>query len=109
MNQKRTRIPLPHPKPVDNRSGAWLLLVVGTVLLLLSGLLAWTLAGALVDGQIVTGNRAGPRHLYSLALQPTQFYGELLWQGLTTLLLGALAAAALWIGRSLMVADRPRR
>ncbi len=109
VNQKRTRIPLPHPKPVNNRSGAWLFLLTGIVLLALTGLLTWTLIAALLDGQIVTSNRAGPKLAYSQALQPTKFYIELLWQGTSTLLLGTLAVAALWIARVLMNAQKNRR
>ncbi|NBF01772.1 hypothetical protein GV819_05660 [Pseudomonas sp. Fl5BN2] len=109
MNQKRTRIPRPHPKPANHRSGAWLFLLIGMVLLALTGLLAWTLIAALLDGQIVTSNRVGPKLTYNHELQPTQFYFELLWQGTSTLLLGALAVAVLWIGRVLMSAQKNRR
>ncbi|WP_025128401.1 hypothetical protein [Pseudomonas sp. PH1b] len=109
MSQKKTRVPLPHPKPETTRSGAWLFLLIGCALLALTGLLGWTLISALIDGQIVTSNRAGPKLAYSQALQPTKFYFELLWQGTSTLLLGALAVAALWIGRVLMNAQKNRR
>ncbi|WP_265577744.1 hypothetical protein [Pseudomonas protegens] len=109
MNQKRTRVRLPHPQPGKTRSGAWFFLLIGSVLLALTALLGWTLVSALLDGQIVTSNRAGPKLAYSQALQPTQFYIELLWQGTSTLLLGALAVAALWIARVLMGTQKNRR
>ncbi|MBC2654632.1 hypothetical protein H7A76_04180 [Pseudomonas sp. MSSRFD41] len=109
MNQKRTRIPLPHPKPGKTGKGAWVFLLIGSVLLAVTALLGWTLASALQDGLIVTRNRAGPKLAYSQAQQPTQFYGELLWQCASTLLLGALAVATLWIGRVLMGTDKRRR
>ena len=109
MNQKRTRVPLPHPKPGKAGSGAWAFVLIGAVLLALTALLGWTLVTALLDGQIVTSNRVGPKRAYSQALQPTQFYIELLWQGTGTLLLGALAVAALWIARVLMgTQQKPR-
>ena len=54
------------------------------MLLALTALLGWTLVSALLDGQIVTSNRAGPKLAYSQALQPTKFYIELLWQGTST-------------------------
>ncbi|UMZ12479.1 hypothetical protein I9018_01865 [Pseudomonas sp. MPFS] len=109
MNQKRTRIPLPHPKPGKTGRGAWVFLLIGSVLLALTALLGWTLGSAVRQGVIVTSNRAGPKLAYSLELQPTQFYAELLWQGTTTVLLGALAVAALWVGRLLMSTDKRRR
>lgn len=108
VNQKRTRVRLPHPKPGKTGRGAWVFLLIGSVLLALTVLLGWTLGSALLEGVIVTSNRAGPKFVYSQAQQPTQFYAELLWQGITTLMLGALAVAALWIGRLLMSTDKQR-
>ncbi|RXU64636.1 hypothetical protein CW358_17890 [Pseudomonas protegens] len=109
MNQKRTRVRLPHPKPGKTGRGAWVFLLIGGVLLALTALLGWPLVSALQDGLIVTRNRAGPKLVYSQAQQPTQFYIELLWQSISTLLLGALAVAALWIGRVLMGAQKKHR
>ena len=108
MNQKRTRVRLPHPKPGKTGRGAWVFLLIGSVLLALTALLGWTLGSAVLEVVIVTSNRAGPKFVYSQAQQPTQFYAELLWQGITTLMLGALAVAALWIGRVLMSTDKQR-
>lgn len=109
MNQKRTRVRLPHPTPAKTGRGAWIFLLFGGVLLAATTLLGWTLVSAVLDGLIVTRNRAGPKLAYSLVQQPTQFYFELLWQGAGTLLLGALAVAALWIGRVLMGAQKKHR
>jgi hypothetical protein len=109
VNQKRTRVRLPHPKPGKTGRGAWVFLLIGSVLLALTGLLGWALVNAWLDGLIVTRNRAGPKLAYSQAQQPTQFYIELLWQGASTLLLGALAVAALWIGRVLMSPEKKLR
>lgn len=102
MSQKKVRVPLPHPAPDNPRRGAWVFVLIGVFLLLLVGGLGFLLVDSVVQGQIVTGNRVGPRRIYTLATEPGRFWFEIVMHGLIALVLAALAVAAFWISRVLM-------
>jgi zinc transporter ZupT len=111
MNQKRTRVPLPHPPPYrPSRASFWLTVVVGLLLAFTIGASIYLLVDSLINGAISTHNRTGPRHTYSLALQPRMFWFEVVWQSLVTLLLLSISVFGLWACRKAQEpADRPRR
>ncbi|MBK5378007.1 hypothetical protein JFT81_25650 [Pseudomonas sp. TH43] len=99
MNQKRTRVPLPHPPPYrPSRTTYWLTIFVA--LLIVFGISAsiWMLVDNWLTGSITTNNR-GPRSTYTLALQPRRFWVEFVSQSIGTAFMLAFSVFGLWIYR----------
>ncbi|WP_085581856.1 MULTISPECIES: hypothetical protein [unclassified Pseudomonas] len=105
MNQKRTRIPLPHPPPYrESRVSFWLTVLVGVMLAFAIGASLYLIADSLISGSVTTMNRTGPRQTYTLASQPGRYWFEIVWQGVFTLMLLGIVSFGLWIRRK----TRPR-
>ncbi|TMU79710.1 hypothetical protein FGA82_11795 [Pseudomonas fluorescens] len=99
MNQRKTRVPLPHPPPYrPSRVTSWLTVLVALLITLAIGLSIWMLVDSWITGSITTNNR-GPRSTYTLALQPRQFWFEFFWQSVGTVFLLAVGVFGLWIYR----------
>ncbi|CAI8917753.1 Heme biosynthesis protein HemY [Pseudomonas sp. IT-347P] len=99
MNQKRTRVPLPHPPPYrPSRVSGWLFLLVAVVTAFAVGASIWLLIDSWLTGSITTNNR-GPRSTYTLALQPRLFWFEFVWQSVGAVFLLAVAVFGVWIYR----------
>ncbi|PCR94286.1 hypothetical protein CP336_22725 [Pseudomonas fluorescens] len=97
MNQKRTRIPLPHPPPYrQSRTSFWLTLLVGLLLTFAIGASIYMIIDSLISGSITTTNR-GPRMTYLRDLQPHRYWFEVVWQSLVPLLLVSVALFGLRI------------
>ena len=87
MNQKRSRIPLPHPPPYrQSRTSFWLTLLVGLLITFAIGASIYMIIDSLISGSITTTNR-GPRTTYTLAQQPRRYWFEVAGQSLVPLLL----------------------
>ena len=100
MNQKRTRIPLPHPPPYrESRVSFWLHRLVGLLLTIAIGASVYLIVQSLLSGSISTMSRGGPSKTYTLALQPRLYWFQIAWQSFTTLLLMAILMIAWWISR----------
>ncbi|MHA3736107.1 hypothetical protein ACXR0M_10565 [Pseudomonas sp. Eth.TT006] len=100
MNQKRTRVPLPHPPPYrQSRISFWLMVLVGVLIAFLIGASIYLIAHSLSSGSITTWNRSGPRHTYTLALQPRMFWFEIVSQCVGTVFLIAVGWIGLWMHR----------
>lgn len=99
MNQRKTRIPLPHPPPYrPSRVTYWLTVLVALLITLAIGLSIWMLVDSWITGSITTNNR-GPRSTYTLALQPRRFWFEFFWQSVGTVFLLAVGVFGVWIYR----------
>ncbi|KPG99225.1 hypothetical protein [Pseudomonas sp. RIT-PI-r] len=97
MNQKRTRVPLPHPPPYrPSRVTYWLTLLVVVLMAFAIGASIWMLVDSWITGSITTNNR-GPRSTYTLALQPRQFKAEFLKQSIGTVFMVLMGLFGLWI------------
>ncbi|WWL43952.1 hypothetical protein V5O39_21885 [Pseudomonas parakoreensis] len=100
MNQKRTRVPLPHPPPYrQSRIAFWLMILVGILITFLIAASTYLIIHSLMSGSITTWNRSGPRHTYTLAQQPRMFWFEIVSQCVGTLFLIAVGWIGLWIHR----------
>jgi len=100
MNQKRTRVPLPHPPPYrQSRIAFWLTVLVGVLIAFLIAASTYLIVHSLISGSITTWNRTGPRHTYTLAQQPRMFWFEIVSQCVGTLFLIAVGWIGLWIHR----------
>jgi hypothetical protein len=100
MNQKRTRVPLPHPPPYrQSRVAFWLTVLVGVLIAFLIGASIYLIIHSLISGSITTWNRSGPRHTYTLALQPRMYWFEIVSQCIGTVFLVTIAWFGLWIYR----------
>ncbi|WP_339448176.1 hypothetical protein [Pseudomonas sp. EA_5y_Pfl2_R50] len=107
MNQKRTRVPLPHPPPYrPSRVSYWLTALVVVLMAFAVGASIWMLIDSWVSGSITTTNR-GPRSTYTLAEQPRRFWFEFVRQGVVTLLLLAIAVFGVWIYRKIQKPSNP--
>ena len=99
MNQKRTRIPLPHPPPYrQSRATFWLTVLVGVLITFAVGASIWMLFDSWTSGSITTTNR-GPKDTYTLALQPRRFWIEFVSQSIGTAFLLFIGVFGLWIYR----------
>lgn len=99
MNQKRTRVPLPHPPPYrQSRASFWLTLLVGLLITFAIGASIYVIIDSLISGSITTTNR-GPRTTYLRDLQPHRYWFEVVWQTLPPLLLVSVALFGLRIHR----------
>lgn len=99
MNQKRTRIPLPHPPPYrPSRVTYWLTVLVAVLMAFAISAWIWMLIDSWVTGSITTNNR-GPRSTYTLALQPRRFWIEFVWQSIGTVFLLVIGVFGLWAYR----------
>lgn len=100
MNQKRTRVPLPHPPAYrQSRIAFWLMILVGILVAFLIAASTYLIIHSLLSGSITTWNRSGPRHTYTLAQQPRMFWFEIVSQCVGTLFLIAVGWIGLWIHR----------
>ena len=100
MNQKRTRVPLPHPPPYrQSRASFWLTALVGVLTAFVIGASIYLIVHSLISGSITTGNRSGPRHTYTLALQPRMYWFEIVSQCIGTVFLVAVGWIGLWLYR----------
>jgi len=91
MNQKRTRVPLPHPPPSrQSRISFWLTVLVGLLLTFAIGASLYMIVESLITGSITTNNR-GPRNTWLRDLQPHKYWFEVIWQSLGTLFLLAVS------------------
>ncbi|SMQ27539.1 hypothetical protein SAMN04488483_3722 [Pseudomonas helmanticensis] len=100
MNQKRTRVPLPHPPPYrPSRMTYWLTVLVAVLIAFAIGASIWMLVDSWITGSITTNNR-GPRSTYTLALQPRQFRAEFIKQSIGTVLMLVMGLFGLWIYRN---------
>ncbi|WKV96854.1 hypothetical protein PYV50_24990 [Pseudomonas sp. H22_DOA] len=99
MNQKRTRIPLPHPPPYrQSRATFWLTVLVGVLITFAFGASIWMLFDSWTSGSITTTNR-DPKDTYTLALQPRRFWIEFVSQSIGTVFLLFIGVFGLWIYR----------
>ena len=99
MNQKRTRISLPHPPPYrQSRTTFWLTVLVGVLIAFALGASIYALIDSWIRGSITTTNR-GPRDTYTLALQPRRFWLEFILQSIGTVFLVFIGVAGLWVYR----------
>ncbi|WP_409316369.1 hypothetical protein [Pseudomonas sp. KCJK9016] len=97
MNQKRTRVPLPHPPPYrQSRISFWLTVLVGLLLTFAIGASIYVIIDSLISGSITTSHR-GPRTTWLRDLQPRRYWFEVIWQSLCTLLLLAASLIGLRI------------
>ena len=91
MNQKRTRVPLPHPPPRrQSWISFWLTVLVGLLLMFAIGASLYMIVESLITGSITTNNR-GPRKTWLRDLQPHKYWFEVIWQSLGTLFLLAVS------------------
>ena len=99
MNQKRTRIPLPHPPPYrQSRATFWLTVLVGVLITFALCASIYMLIDSWISGSITTTNR-GPKDTYTLALQPRRFWIEFVSQSIGTVFLLFIGVFGLWIYR----------
>lgn len=99
MNQRKTRVPLPHPPPYrPSRVSDWLTLLVVVLMAFAIGASIWMLIDSWISGSITTTNR-GPRSTYTLAQQPRRFWFEFVWQSVGTVFLLAVGVFGVWIYR----------
>lgn len=99
MNQKRTRVPLPHPPPYrQSRLSYWLTVLAGVLIAIAVCLSIYMLIESWVSGSITTNNR-GPRSTYTLALQPRRYWFEFVWQSFWTSFMLAIGVFGLWVYR----------
>lgn len=97
MNQKRTRVLLPHPPPYrQSRTSFWLTLLVGLLITFAIGASIYMIIDSLISGSITTTNR-GPRTTYFRDLQPRRYWFEVVWQSLIPLLLLGVSSFGLRI------------
>lgn len=95
MNQKRTRIPRPHPSPPrDSLLSRVLAITISLFLIGTGALLGYSAIDGLIHDTITTATRGGPTKVYSLAAQPGAYWFHVVLQGLVGLLL--LAAGLAW-------------
>ena len=109
MNQKRTRVPLPHPPPYrQSRTSYWLTVLFVVLIAFAIGASIWMLIDSWISGSITTTNR-GPRSTYTLALQPRRYWFEFMWQSFWTAFMLAIGVFGLWIYRKGRVREqRPK-
>jgi len=107
MNQKRTRVPLPHPPPYrPSRTSDWLTVLFVVLIAFAIGASIWMLIDSWISGSITTTNR-GPRSTYTLAEQPRRFWFEFVRQGVVMVLLLAIAVFGVWIYRKVHKPSNP--
>lgn len=107
MNQKRTRVPLPHPPPYrPSRTSYWLTVLFVVLIAFAIGASIWMLIDSWISGSITTTNR-GPRSTYTLAEQPRRFWFEFVRQGVVMVLLLAIAVFGVWIYRKVQKPSKP--
>lgn len=95
MNQKRTRIPLPHPPPPQESLVSRGLAIMISVFLIFTGaLLCYSAIDGLIHDTITTATRGGPAKVYTLAMQPGAYWFHVVLQGLFGMLL--MAAGLAW-------------
>lgn len=110
MNQKRTRVPLPHPPPPqESLLSRGLTIMISVFLIFTGALLSYSVIDGLIHDSITTATRGGPAKVYTLAGQPRMYWFYIVWEGFFASLL--LAAGLMWhrmtrIGRP---ATSPRR
>jgi ABC-type Fe3+ transport system permease subunit len=109
MNQKRTRVPLPHPPAhQESRVSYWLTVLAGALIAIAICLSIYMLIESWISGSITTNNR-GPRRTYTLALQPRRYWFEFVWQSFWTAFMLAIGVFALWVYRKGRVREqRPK-
>lgn len=102
MNQKRTRAPLPHPKPPIKRID-WLMIALGIVLTLCVGLITYETVNGLIQGRI--SNMARGKHfaVYAQAEQSFDFWFTVATHCLFALFLSGAAWLLIWMGRTATV------
>ncbi|RON71990.1 hypothetical protein [Pseudomonas fluorescens] len=99
MNQKRTRIPLPHPPPYrPSRATFWLTVLAGVLIAFALCASVYMLIDSWISGSITTTNR-GPKHTYTLALQPRRFWIEFVSQSIGTVFALIIGVFGVWIYR----------
>ena len=110
MNQKRTRVLLPHPPPYwQSRLSYWLTVLAGVLIAIAVCLSIYMLIESWISGSITTNNR-GPRSTYTLALQPRRYWFKFVWQSFWTAFMLAIGVFGLWIYRKGRVREqRPKR
>ncbi|EJM29522.1 MULTISPECIES: hypothetical protein [Pseudomonas] len=107
MNQKRTRVPLPHPAPPVKQTD-WLMIALGLVLILCIGLIAYETVDGLIQGRIGNMARGKRFAVYSLTAQPTSFWFAVAAHCLLALFLSGAAWVLIWLGRTATVAPSRR-
>ena len=95
MNQKRTRVPLPHPPPHrESPVSRGLAIMISLFLIGTGALLGYSAIDGVIHETITTATRGGPAKVYTLAGQPGAYWFHVVLQGLFGLLL--LAAGLAW-------------
>lgn len=95
MNQKRTRIPRPHPSPPrDSLVSRGLAITISLFLIGTGALLGYSAIDGVIHETITTATRGGPTKVYTLAGQPGAYWFHVVLQGLFGVLL--LAAGLAW-------------
>ncbi|AWA37347.1 hypothetical protein ACTJK3_18040 [Pseudomonas sp. 22105] len=107
MNQKRTRVPLPHPAPPVKRTD-WLMIALGLVLILCISLIAYETVDGLIQGRIGNMARGKRFAVYSLSTQPSSFWFAVAAHCLLALFLSGAAWVLIWLGRTATVAPSRR-
>jgi hypothetical protein len=104
MNQKRTRVPLPHPPPhQESLVSRGLAVMISLFLIGTGALLGYSAIDGVIHDTITTATRGGPAKFYTLAGQPGAYWFHIVFQGLFAILL--LAAGLAW--RRLTSIDKP--
>jgi hypothetical protein len=95
MNQKRTRVPLPHPPPHrESLASRGLAIMICLFLIGTGALLGYSAIDGVIHETITTATRGGPAKVYTLAGQPGMYWFHVVLQGLFGVLL--LAAGLAW-------------
>ena len=82
MNQKRTRIPLPHPPPPQESLVSRGLAIMISVFLISTGaLLCYSAIDGLIHDTITTATRGGPTKVYTLAGQTGAYWFHIVFEG----------------------------
>lgn len=83
MNQKRTRVPLPHPTPPPESLVSRSLAIMISLFLIGTGaLLGYSAIDGLIHETITIATRGGPAKVYTLAGQPGGYWFHIVFQGL---------------------------
>ncbi|WP_434593343.1 hypothetical protein J3Q09_25920 [Pseudomonas sp. R4-83] len=95
MNQKPTRVPLPHPpQHQESLVSRGLAIVICLFLIVTGALLGYSAIDGVIHETITTATRGGPAKVYTLVEQPGAYWFHVVLQGLFGVLL--LAAGLAW-------------
>ncbi|WP_085608649.1 MULTISPECIES: hypothetical protein [unclassified Pseudomonas] len=102
MNQRRTRVPLPHPAQPVKRTD-WLMIALGLVLILCIGLIAYETVDGLIQGRISNMARGKYFAVYSQAEQSFDYWFTVASHCIFALFLASAAWLLIWMGRTATV------